>query len=109
MSYLVPISTQVPMKLAALMAGRGLSIFDAVLQTKLHVQQLLDSQTNMNRYVHSSLSSKQINKAYIERTYETSSLDSRSLAFQFLTLSYRPKSMFSNYETVKVIILTGID
>ena len=82
-SYLVPISTQVPMKLAALMAGRGLSIFDAVLQTKLHVQQLLDSQTNMNRYVHISLSSKQVNKAYIERTYETSSLDSKLWLLNF--------------------------
>ena len=52
MSYLVPISTHVPMKLAALMAGRGLSIFDAVIQTKLHVQQLLDSQnSNVDRYV----------------------------------------------------------
>jgi len=48
-SYLVPISTHVPMKLASLMVGRGLSIFDTVLQTKLHVQQLLDSQTNMDR------------------------------------------------------------
>ena len=83
MSYLVPISTQVPMKLAALMAGRGLSIFDAVLQTKLRVQQLLDSQTNMNRYVHISLSSKQVNKAYIEQTFETRSLDSRLLPFNF--------------------------
>jgi len=49
-SYLVPISTHVPMKLAALMAGRGLSIFDAVIQAKLHVQQLSNSQnSNVDR------------------------------------------------------------
>ena len=46
MSYLVPISAQVPMKLAAMMAGRGLSIFDAVVQTRHHVQNLLDSLPN---------------------------------------------------------------
>jgi len=45
-SYLVPISAQVPMKLAAMMAGRGLSIFDAVVQTRHHIQNLLDSLTN---------------------------------------------------------------
>ena len=39
------------MKLAALMVGRGLSIFDTTLQTKLNVQELLDSQTNnIDRY-----------------------------------------------------------
>ena len=45
-SYLVPISAQVPMKLAAMMAGRGLSIFDAVVQTRHHIQNLFDSLRN---------------------------------------------------------------
>jgi len=47
-SYLVPISPHVPMKLAAMMAGRGLDIYDAVIQTKNHVRHMLDSQTNTN-------------------------------------------------------------
>lgn len=43
-SYLVPISSNVPMKLAALLGGRGLSIFKVVQQIKSHL-----TETNNNR------------------------------------------------------------
>ena len=31
-----------------------------------------------------------------------------AVAFRFLTLSYRPNSMFSNYRTAKIVMLTGM-
>ena len=45
-TYLVPISSSIPLKLAAMLGGRGLAIYNAVLETKTYIQNLLSNKNN---------------------------------------------------------------
>ena len=48
-TYLVPIAPSIPLKLAAMLGGRGLSIYNAVLETKEYIQTYLSTQSNNNK------------------------------------------------------------
>ena len=48
LKYLVPCSSKIPMKLAALLGGRGLSIYSAALTILDHVRSILNN--NKERY-----------------------------------------------------------
>ena len=41
--YVIPVSSKIPMKLAALLGGRGLSIYNAALSIFDHVRSLLNN------------------------------------------------------------------
>ena len=49
LAYVIPISSKIPMKLAALLGGRGLSLYSAALTIYDHVRSLLNN--NKDRYV----------------------------------------------------------
>jgi hypothetical protein len=46
MCYLVPIASNIPLKLAAMLGGRGLNIYSAVLETQTYIQALTKCQDN---------------------------------------------------------------
>ena len=43
--YVIPVSSKIPMKLAAMLGGRGLSIYSAALTILDHVRSLLNNNT----------------------------------------------------------------
>ena len=56
--YVIPVSSKIPMKLAAMLGGRGLSIYSAALTILDHVRSLLNN--NTERYICTCMYSLQI-------------------------------------------------
>ena len=48
--YVIPVSSKIPMKLAAMLGGRGLSIYSAALTILDHVRSLLNNNTERYKY-----------------------------------------------------------